>query len=228
MFVIKDENNYILREAQIVTPAEGENPAVYEDGAVEINEVIAAPFILQFLDYVCYKFKYVDINTVLTNRIIRCAMINEDNFLYDAKVCDEFNPITFEYEITEEQYNSIYDLNNQLNWKLSNGAIVTRNDGEKIISIKVIKDSELKTIYMNDILWTDDAKVFYDKLKLTSPNNTDYDAWYADVLAYWAEAQAERVANKAAVAAAETIANINAIVYNPTHTKTRNQIDAEI
>jgi hypothetical protein len=85
--------------------------------------------------------------------------------------------------------------------------------------VKQIHSENLKQQYLEDVLWTDDAKIFYDKFKLAFPNSTSQDAWFADVMNYWAESQNERISNKVALSNANTIEAVLAIIYSPNHAK---------
>ncbi len=89
---------------------------------------------------------------------------------------------------------------------------------------KIDKAIELKIDYNSDILWTDDSMLFYDKWKIAYPSNTDYDAWYGEVMAYWTEGRTERDLNKTDLSNATTKAQVDSILYTPTHVKTKEQI----
>ena len=85
--------------------------------------------------------------------------------------------------------------------------------------------SKLKGQYMDDVVWTDNAKIFYDKFKALNPSNTDFDTWWNEVITYWNEARTERSANKQSVDSATTDEELATLSYSPTHAKTKEQID---
>ena len=73
-------------------------------------------------------------------------------------------------------------------------------------------EDALKNVYLADALWTDDAKMMYDKWKLANPSDETKDSWWSDVLAFWDEARTEREANKTSLAAATDQDDLDAIV----------------
>lgn len=82
----------------------------------------------------------------------------------------------------------------------------------------------LKEYYLLDILWTDDSKMFYDKLKLHDPANTSKDSWWTDIMLYWGESYIERKENKTNLINASTVTAVNNVDFNPVHVKNRNEI----
>ncbi len=77
-------------------------------------------------------------------------------------------------------------------------------------------EESLRMQFRQDIIWTDDAKAFYDKHKIAYPTSEDYHAWYSAVNAYWAESWSEREANKVSIDAA-TDEEVKQMVFSPEH-----------
>lgn len=86
-----------------------------------------------------------------------------------------------------------------------------------------VRAAAVKNQYMDDVKWTDDSLVFYQKMvaaDLAEPLAT----WYSEVMNYFKEARVERQANKTALNSATTLQEIAAVQYAPTHVKTKAEL----
>lgn len=130
-----------------------------------------------------------------------------------------------EHLLMSEKQLTDYITNSEYIYIIDDTGIINRPDSEILESKRNKKRSQLKDDYLESILWTDNEKIFYDKLKFSNPSNTNYDNWYDAVTVYWDESWDEYVIKKQDVIDAETIQEINAIIFNPTHALTKEEIE---
>lgn len=118
-----------------------------------------------------------------------------------------------------------YITDNEFIYKIDNTGIIDRPASEILESVREKKKSEIKDLFLNSILWTDYEKMFYEKFKHCHSSDNSYDEWYDAVTVYWDESWDEYVIKKQDVVDAETIPEINAIIFNPTHALTKEEIE---
>jgi len=211
-----DENGYLFEIAP--DDATGEN--VYDAGEdVELELRLT----WNFNNYSFWKWKYVD-ETLTENENIKLyaivTLLDSVELLTDTFTKSDFDTLPSGVEdviITIEQASDLFGDCGTPNYKIVNDEVITRTESEKLSCNKIKKDEELKNDYLTDILWTDDSKEYYDKFKIIHPDDTSKDAWFAGVMTYWDEGRTEREINKTDLENATTLAQIEAITYDPTH-----------
>lgn len=174
-------------------------------------------------DYQHYKYQYVDADNYNTNVIKYFAIEDSNNNVIDVLTGNSI--LDTGAEVTQAQLNNLRDSVSEYNYKVVTGTVTLKTDAEKLSSQKKAKKDLLKTEYINDILWTDSARIFYKKWTERNPSDTSYDTWYEDVMTYWDEARAERNINKTSIDNATDLDGIDAIIYSPTHVKTRTELE---
>lgn len=90
--------------------------------------------------------------------------------------------------------------------------------------ISLVKE-ELKKQFIKDISWTDSIYIFQEKRKGKQKNNAEDDIKYANSLTYWDEGYTHYDQLKVGLYNATSIAEVDAVVYNPTHAKSREEIE---
>lgn len=83
-----------------------------------------------------------------------------------------------------------------------------------INSKKKAKKIEIKTRYMNEIQWTDDYLLWYDKKVRTKINTEEEDAEYEIVMQYWKESVTEYERCKAEILECSDEDLVNSVTYN--------------
>jgi hypothetical protein len=218
-----NENGYIYEQAP--DSATGSN--IYDSGSTDLRPLRLT---WSYNDHSFWRWKWIDPTLTENLNIKLYSIITEEDSVdlitsYFTKSDFESLPSGVEnVTITTTQANNLFASCGAPNYKIVSNEVLTRTDNEKLPCAKIVKDEKLKSAYMADILWTDDAKMFYDKFKIEHPGDTSKDAWFADVMTYWHEGRTERDANKTALENATTIAQVEAITYNPTHVKSKEEI----
>ena len=109
-------------------------------------------------------------------------------------------------------------------YKITDTGIIDRPAEEIFLSKKSKHKGNIKEKYFTAIIWSDDEKVFYDKLKATNPYNNEYDYWYAAVMQYWDEAWDCYHTCKNNITEAANEAELYAVEFAPNYTKTYQEI----
>lgn len=212
-----DGSNMIIEKLDDATPIN----ATVKEGNYVLTDLRLTH---SFDDYFCWKYQYVDIDNYNTNTIILYAIDDASNNVVDIQTTDMItNPTGI--TLTETQAAALFDDKGVPSFEVVAGAVLSRSAADKLQEQKDNKKIALKREYMEDVLWTDNAKVFYDKWKDRYPSNTDHDTWFEDVMTYWKEARTERDANKTSVDDAIDEAGVDAVTFTPTHVKSRSTIE---
>lgn len=171
----------------------------------------------KYNDYQCDEY----INGQLNEIIYFARTDNNDNvidLLTGNKLEDSGSVVTI------EQSKNLKTKLGEPNYKVVNGVVKTRTNAEKLTGIKKLKDSILKNQFTFDTNWAKEAYISY-KMHKEIINDTTRDTWWAKVKTFWQEARVERESNKANLQSASSESAINAIEYNPTHVKVRNELE---
>ncbi len=110
---------------------------------------------------------------------------------------------------------------NRMYW---NGTDIVR-ENPTLTKRRKRRKRRLKKEYITDAYWTDDSRIYYKKLVDSSRNTQSDDDWYVDIMIFWGEAWDERKQNKQDCNNAADQAALDAITYNPTHVKSREDLE---
>ena len=87
---------------------------------------------------------------------------------------------------------------------------------------KRLKIKKLSEHFRLDVSWTDEELQFYQKRK--GINDNSYEQWWGAVATYHSEAYTEKQRAESTVDAAESLADLRLVSYNPTHVKTQEEL----
>jgi hypothetical protein len=182
-------------------------------------------------NYKCYKYKYIDVNNYETNEINYYGMTdaNNKNSIYNNGVIVEkytYDKLSLSGTATiiSIENKNIKDDNGVFLYEQTNGIQSLRLENSYIEELRQKKNEYLKKLYLDDVLWIDNERIFYDNLKDNGLNDTSKDSWFADVMNYWKESRNERESNKTELVNATTVEEINNINYLPNHVTSKEDL----
>lgn len=177
-----------------------------------------------FNNYRCQKYQYVDADNYNTNAIKLHGIADSKNNIIDVLTVNSLTTPDGA-ELTESQALNLSDNKGIYLYQMIDGVLITKTSSDKLPAQKSSKNDSLKKEYLLDILWTDSAKMFYDKFVNRNPSDTTKDSWFENVMKYWNESRIERELNKTALTDATTITAASAVTYRPTHVKARSTLE---
>ena len=195
---------------------------------VSIDQDLVIKISWDFNDYTFFRWKY-EAEELSENEIHNYCRVDENDLVYDLYTCSDFDTLPEGISniiLTIEQSNNLHEQpSGCMNYKIVDYTVTARSAAEKLIDQKVLYDVILKNQYLDDVLWTDDSKLFYDKFKIANPTDESLDAWYSDIINYWDESRTERDSNKSDIVGAADLEELSLISYDPTHIKSRAELE---